>query len=160
MINQALNLLDAIQMAMETEQKAATFYADAAQEAANPLGRELFDQLAEFERYHYRKLADLEKSMRDEGAFIEYQGRELTLSVPSEVDSKESNKMSVMEIITLAIHAERDAEKRYTTLAEQTADPDGRAMFKRLAEEEHTHYRILSDEYYNLNNHGVWVWSE
>jgi len=160
MINQALNLLDAIQMAMETEQKAATFYADAAQEAANPLGRELFDQLAEFERYHYSKLAGLEKSLRDEGAFIEYEGRELTLSVPSEVDNKEANKMSVMGIITLAINAERDAEKRYTALAEQTSDPDGQAMFKRLAEEEHTHYRILSDEYYNLNNHGVWVWSE
>jgi rubrerythrin len=160
MTNLDLNLLDAIQMAMEAEQKAAAFYADAAQKTANPLGRGLFDQLAEFERYHYAKLADLEKSMRDEGAFIEYEGRELTLSVPSEVDNKEANKMSVMEIITLAINAERDAEKRYTTLAEQTTDPDGQAMFKKLAKEEHTHYRILSDEYYNLNNHGVWVWSE
>jgi rubrerythrin len=155
-----LNVLDAIQIAMEAEQKAAAFYADAAQKTTNLLGQELFSQLAEFERYHYSKLASLEKSLRDEGAFIEYGGREMTLSVPSEVDSKEANKMSVMEIITLAINAERDAEKRYTTLAGQTADPDGQAMFKRLAEEEHTHYRILSDEYYNLNNHGVWVWSE
>jgi len=160
MTNMDLNLLDAIQMAMEAEQKAAAFYTDAAQKTANPLGQELFDQLAEFERYHYSKLASLEKSLREEGAFVEYEGKELTLSVPSEVDSKEANKMSVLEIITLAINAERDAEKRYTALAEQTTDPDGQAMFKRLAVEEHTHYRILSDEYYNLNNHGVWVWSE
>jgi rubrerythrin len=160
MTNQELDLLDAIQMAMEAEQKAAAFYADAAQKTANPMGRELFLQLAEFERYHHVKLANLEESLRDEGTFIEYEGRELTLSVPSEVDSKEANRMSVMEIITLAINAERDAEKRYTTLAEQTTDPAGQAMFKKLAVEENTHYRILGDEYYNLNNHGVWVWSE
>ena len=119
MSNQNLSLLDAIQMAMEAEQKAAAFYADAAQRAANPLGRELFDQLAGFERYHHAKLADLEKSLRSEGTF-EYEGKELTLSVPGEVDSKEANKMSVLEIITLAINAEREAEKRYTALAEQT----------------------------------------
>lgn len=160
MTNLDLNLLDAIQIAMEAEQEAAAFYADAAQKTANPLGRELFDQLADFERYHYTKLTDLEKSLRDKDAFIEYEGRELTLSMPSEVDSKEANKMGVMEIITLAINAERDAEKRYTALAEQTTDPTGQDMFKRLAAEEHIHYRILSDEYYNLNNHGVWVWSE
>ena len=160
MTNQDLNLLEAIQMAMEAEQKAAAFYADAAQKTANPVGRELFSQLAEFERYHHVKLANLEGSLRDKGAFIEYEGKELTLSAPSEVESKEANRMSVIEIITLAINAERDAEKRYTTLAEQTTDPVGQTMFKRLATEEHTHYRILSDEYYHLNNHGVWVWSE
>jgi len=160
MSNQNLSLLDAIQMAMEAEQKAAAFYADAAQRAANPLGRKLFDQLAGFERYHYAKLADLEKSLRSEGTFIEYEGKELTLSVPGEVDSKEANKMSVLEIITLAINAEREAEKRYTALAEQTNDPAGQAMFKRLSQEEYTHFRILNDEYYNLNNQGKWVWVE
>lgn len=160
MTNLDLNLLDAIRIAMEAEQKAAAFYADAAQKTANPLGRELFSQLAEFERYHYAKLTDLEKSLHDDGSFIEYAGKELTLSVPGEVDSKEANRMSVIEIITLAINAEREAKERYTTLAEQTHDPSGQSMFKRLAEEENTHYRILSDEYYNLNNQGVWVWSE
>jgi rubrerythrin len=44
MTNQDLNLLDAIQMAMEAEQKAAAFYTDAAQKAANPVGRELSNQ--------------------------------------------------------------------------------------------------------------------
>jgi len=160
MSNQNLSLWDAIQMAMEAEQKAAAFYADAAQRAANPLGRELFDQLAGFERYHHAKLADLEKSLRSEGTFIEYEGKELTLPVPGEVDSKEANKMSVLEIITLAINAEREAEKRYTALAEQTGDPAGQAMFKRLSQEEYTHFRILNDEYYNLNNQGKWVWAE
>lgn len=160
MTNVDLNLMDAIQMAMEAEQKAATFYDDAAQKTANPLGRELFKQLADFERYHYAKLAGLEKSLRNQGAFIEYPGKELTLAAPAEVDGKEANKMGVLEIITLAIQAEREAENRYIALAQQTSDPTGQSMFQKLAEEEHNHYRILSDEYYNLNNRGLWVWSE
>jgi rubrerythrin len=44
MTNLDLNLLDAIRTAMEAEQKAAAFYANAAQKTANPLGQELFSQ--------------------------------------------------------------------------------------------------------------------
>jgi rubrerythrin len=162
MTDQNLDLLSAIQVALEAEQKAAAFYADAAQKTANPLGRKLFDQLAEFERYHYEKLLDLEKSLRDEGAFIEYEGRELALPAPSEVTSKEAgkeaDKMTAAEVIRFAIDTERQAEERYTALAEQTVDPAGQAMFKQLASEEHSHYLILSDAYFSVSNRGVWEW--
>jgi rubrerythrin len=162
MSDQDLNLLSAIQMAMEAEQKASAFYADAAQKTANPLGRKLFEQLAEFERYHYDKLLDLEKSLRDEGTFIEYEAKELTLSAPSETASKEvgkeTDKMTAIEVIKFGIDVEREAESKYTALAEQTADPAGQSMFKQLASEEHTHYLILSDAYYSVSNRGVWEW--
>ena len=164
MSNQDLNLLDAIQIAMDAEQKAAAFYADAAHKTVYPLGHRLFEQLAEFERHHYSKLAALETSLRDEGAFIGYEGKELSLPAPSEVEGasgiEEPEKRSAVGIITLAIDVEREAEKRYTTLAEQTTDPVGQSMFKQLAEEEHIHYRILSNLYWNVNNRGVWDWSE
>ena len=161
MNNQDLNLLDAIKIAMEAEEKAASFYADAAQKVANPLGRRLFEQLVEFEHSHYSKLAALEQSLRDEGVFIGYEGRELELPPLGEVDGiQEENLKSVMGIIDTALDIERGAEKRYAALAEQTTDPDGQSMFKRLSEEEHTHYRILNEAYWNLNNRGVWSWSE
>jgi rubrerythrin len=161
MSQQDLSLLDALRIAMEAEQKAAAFYADAIQKTTNPMGQRLFQQLAEFERYHYQKLAALEKSLRDKGAFIKYEGRDLTLPAPGEIQSaKEAGKMSVMSIITLAIDLEREAENRYAALAEQTADREGHAMFRKLAEEEHFHYRILGDVYWNLNNRGVWDWSK
>ena len=156
-----LNLLDAIRIAMEAEQKAADFYADAVQETANPLGRELFEQLAEFESHHYRKLAALEKSLRDEGAFIGYEGKELHVPALGEADGfEEAHRASVMGIISAALDVEREAEKRYAALAKRSTDPAGRSMFKRLSEEEHTHYRVLNDAYWSLNDHGVWAWSE
>jgi rubrerythrin len=158
MTGQDLDLLDAIQIAMEAEQKAAALYADAAEKTRNPLGRRLFEQLAEFERHHYDKLVDLEKSLRGKGAFAGYEGRELSMQVPGEVGSiNEAEKMSAMAIITMAIDIEREAENRYSGLAEQTTDPTVESMFKQLAEEEHSHYLILSDAYWSLNNRGVWA---
>lgn len=152
-----LNLLDALQIAMQAEQKAAALYADAAQETSNPLGQRLFEQLADFERHHYNKLSSLAESLRDGGAFIEYEGKDMQYPVPGEVKSIEAaGKMSAMAVITMAIDVEREAEQRYTTLAQQTTDPAGQSMFQRLAEEEHTHYLILSDAYWNLNNRGTW----
>jgi rubrerythrin len=60
----------------------------------------------------------------------------------------------------MALDIERAAEERYTTLAEQVTDPAVEAMFNRLAEEEHTHHRVLRNAYWSINNHGVWAWSE
>ena len=160
MNNQDPSFLDAIRMAMQAEQKAAAFYADAAQKTTNPLGRRLLDQLAEFEHYHHTKLAELGKSLCENGACTLYEGRELLSSLPDEVEGiREADSMSAMGIITMAIDIKRKAKERYTALAKQTTDPNGQAMFKRLAEEEHANYLILNKVYWSLNNRGVWAWS-
>jgi rubrerythrin len=156
-----LSLQDALQIAKAAEQKAALLYADAAQKTSNPLARTLFEKLAAFERHHYHHLMELEASLREEGAFIDYEGRELDLSTSSEVRSIEAPEMkSTMAIITMAIEIEQKAEERYAALAERTSDPRGRSMLQRLAEEEHGHYRILSDAFWSLNNRGEWKMPE
>jgi rubrerythrin len=155
-----LSLLDALEVAMAAEKKAAAFYANAAQKAANPAGKQLFEELADFERYHYASLAELDRSLRDKGAYVEYTGRELDLPARSEVGGEEVHAQTLAEIITLALNAEQEARDRYAALAKQTPDAEGKAMFERLAAEEQVHYRILNDEYYHLNNEGTWVWAE
>jgi rubrerythrin len=160
MTHQDLNLADTIRIAMEAEQKAAALYGDAAQKTSNPLGQRLFNRLAEFERHHYDKLLALQESLREQGAFTEYEGEELSLPAPGEVEGiPEPHKMSMMKIVTMAQEVERKAEERYVALAGQTTDPTGQAMFKRLAEEEQAHFRLLRDVYWNLNDHGTWSWS-
>ncbi len=159
MNEQEITLLDALRIGMEAEELAAATYADAAQRAGNSLGRGLFERLAEFERYHYRKLAALEQSLREQGAFIKYEGYEMKAPVHREVKGfEEPNRMSLLGIITEAMEFERKAKERYAGLAKQVTDPDGRAMFERLAQEEQTHFRILEKAYWSLNNHGVWNW--
>ena len=158
MIEQNLTLTDAIHVAMEAEAAAAAFYTHAATKTAT-LGHDLLEQLAAFERYHYDLLTKLEQSLRDHGTFIEYEGKEFTVPILSQVPTdKQPDKMSMMGIITTALDIEARAEEGYTALATKTNDAAGKAMFKRLAQEEHKHHQILKEAYVSLNQNGTWVW--
>jgi hypothetical protein len=147
----------AIDMAKEAEQKAAALYEQAAQQTSNPLVRRLLVELADYERYHLQKLTELERSLQESGAYIRYEKRgPLPEAGPSEATGlKDTERTSVAKVIKQAIGFEKQAKERYATLAEQTADPDGRAMFQRLASEEHHHYLALSRAYYDVGDFAV-----
>jgi rubrerythrin len=149
-----LTLLDALAVAKEAEQAAAALYAGAAREAVNPLVRRLLEQLAEYERYHYRKLVELEQSLEAKRAYIRYEAQApLPVEPVSEAPAIESARStSAAKVMKQAIGFEQQAEERYAALAGQTSDPDGRAMFERLAGEEHNHRLALTNAYYDLAN--------
>ena len=151
-----LNILEAIRIALDAEQRARALYVDAVSKTTQAACRKLFEQLADFERYHFDKLTALEKSLREKGAFISYEGREMPATELRPFRTIEDpDNLSVMQIVTLAIEEERKAEKRYTDLIPQTADPEGQAMFKQLAKEEHAHQRTLREAYFILSNRGT-----
>jgi rubrerythrin len=64
-----------------------------------------------------------------------------------------------MEIISEAKELEKQTEIAYADLAAELTDPQGHEMFTKLSEEEHNHYRILTEAYWTLNNLGVWRFS-
>jgi rubrerythrin len=161
MTDQGFNILEAIQIAKDAEQKAAAFYADAAKKLSHPVGHKLLEELADFERHHYDKLVALEDSLGAKGAFIEYEGKGMKTNPPSRSEiTVEKEPKQAMEVVALALDAEQKAEERYNELADHTSDPTAHDMFHTLAEEEHMHYRILRDAYWNLNNRGTWTWKK
>ena len=152
------DLLDAIRVVKENERIASERYADAAKKLAH-VGKELFMQLSEFERFHYERITALEKSLEEKGDFINYEGKEFPLPPIFEIKAaKEPNKKSIMQIISEAIELEEQTEKAYAKLAAQITDLQGHNMFIRLSEEEHNHLRILTKAYWSLNQTGVWKW--
>jgi rubrerythrin len=152
------NLLDAIRIVKENERSAAESYATAAKKV-NSLGKKLFEQLSEFEKFHYEKLTALEKSLEASGKFINYEGKALILPPRLEIKfAEEPEHKSLMDIISEAKKLEKQTEKVYGDLAEQLDDPQGHDMFAKLSEEEHKHYLILSDAYWSLNQNAVWVY--
>ena len=154
------SLLDAVRVVKENERIASASYADAARKMSDSMGKQLFQQLSEFERFHYEQLTALETSLVEKGDFINYEGKEFPTPPLFEIKAaQEPDKKSVMTIISEAIDLEKQTEKAYADLAAQTTDPQGYKMFSRLSEEEHKHYRILSDAYWTLNNLGTWTWS-
>jgi rubrerythrin len=152
------NLLDAIRVVKENERIASERYADAAK-MLGQVGKELFMQLSEFEKYHYEKITALEKSLEEKGDFINYEGKEFPLPPIFEIKAaQEPNKKSTMQVITEALELEQQAERAYSNLAAQLTDLQGHNMFIRLSEEEHKHYRILTRAYKSLKDTGVWKW--
>ena len=153
------NLLDAVRIVKENEKLAMESYANASKKI-NPLGKALFEQLSEFEKYHYERLTALEKSLEESGQFINYKGKELILPPKLEIKfAEEPDNKSLMEIISEARKLERKAEKAYSNLAAQLEDPQGHEMFVRLSEEEHKHFEILSEAFWSLNQTGVWKYA-
>jgi rubrerythrin len=154
------NLLEAIRVVKENERLAADFYGEAAKNTRNEMGRELFKQLRAFEEFHYTRLTILEKSLELKGEFIVYEGMEFPLPptiAPKAVE--EPQKQTAIQIVIKAMELEKQAEKAYADLAGQITDPQGHAMFRRLAEEEHRHYRFLAEAYWNLSNFQAWKWA-
>jgi rubrerythrin len=166
MSEQNLTLANAVRMAAEAEKQAVDFYRDAAKKAGNVMIERLFNNLADFEQQHYDKVTELALSLQRKGKFIVYEGCSLPIPAQSEVEMSQqgddvlkATRVSMMDVITMAQNVEQQADKRYTALAEQTTDPDGKAMFQRLAKEEKSHLRLLTEVYWNLNDRGVLAWS-
>ena len=150
------NLLDAVRIVKENERIAKDFYADEAQKT-NTAVKTLFEQLSEFEQFHYEKLTELEKSLKKTGNFINYEGKEFILPPKFEIKSVPGLK-SMIEVILSAMKLEKQAEKAYADLAAQLEDSQGRQMFLRLSEEEHKHFWILEKASTSLNQTGFWKW--
>ena len=162
-MSRKLGVEEALDIAMEAELKAQAFYAQAAVEIQDPSGRDLVGRLAAFEQYHYQWLSDLARSLRENGRFIAYEARAVEQFAPL-IGSGQTTGTSSAElkepadILIKAIEFEKTAGERYRVLAEETTDPDGRDMFRKLANEEMIHQSVLEHEFFVLSNQGVWGW--
>jgi rubrerythrin len=163
-MGQKLGLEEALEIAMDAELKAQAFYAQAAVVIQDPRGRDLLGRLAAFEQYHYQKLAELLRSLEGTGQYMEYEAQMIEQFAPlagggetagTELESLQDE----VAILSKAIENEKIAGERYRVLAEETDNPTGQDMFRKLANEESIHQRILEDEFFALSNKGVWGWT-
>ena len=155
---------DAIKLAMNAEQQAHNYYSQSAEKATNPKGKDMFRQLAAFELNHYNYLKSLLASLQEGNGWISYAGTQFSGTAQSSAGKdpsvEEGTKDDVLSILSKAIEDEKNASAYYTKLAEETDDPAGKEIFKKLAEEEKLHTKILNDQWYSLNNQGTWIWGD
>jgi len=157
-----LGMEEALNVAIEAELKAQAFYAQAASWVQDPHGRDLLGRLAAFEQHHYQKLTELVRTLQLGGQFIVYEPHTIDQFAPlaGPPTGGETVQMeNEASILGQAIRMEKIAGERYRVLGDETTDPAGQTMFRRLANEEQVHQRILEDEFFNLSNQGVWGWS-
>jgi len=152
----------AIKVAMEAEKEAYQNYSKMAKKTKNPKGRDMFQQLSEFEMNHYQKLKNLLKSLQEKGEWILYEGTTLKKkTIPLKAEKpKGQEQLTDMDALKIAIREEKKAQAYYHSMAELTRDSRGKDMYKRLANEETLHEKVLNDQYYSLHNTGVWSWGD
>lgn len=154
--------LKAILLAIEVEKKAYQAYLKAAKKTRDQKGRDMFQQLSEFEKSHYQKLKDLLRSLQEKGEWILYKGTSLKeKKIPLKIGMpKGQARLTDMDALKIAIREEKRSLAYYQSLAELTRDPLGKQMYKQLADEEALHEKILNDQYYSLHNTGLWSWGD
>ena len=155
------NLLDALRIVIQNERLASDSYAEAARQIVNPSAKQLFEELAKFEQFHFEHLSELAAALEESGAYLEYPGKAFPSPPIFEIKAaQEPHLKSVMKIITEAMELEKKAELEYADLALRTEDRQGYEMFLKISSEENMHWRILLNAYWSLTNTGTWKWSQ
>jgi len=154
--------IKAVRVAMEAEKEAYQAYSKAAKMTKNPRGKDMFQQLSEFEMNHYQKLKGLLKSLEEKGEWILYEGTSLkNKKIPLKTEKpKGQEQLTDLDALRIAVREEKKAQAYYRSMAELTKDPRGKDMYKRLAGEEELHEKLLNDQYYSLHNTGIWSWGD
>jgi len=154
--------IEIVKAAMEAEKDASQAYSKAAKKTTNPKGREMFQQLSEFEMNHYQRLKDLLQSLQAKGEWILYRGTSLKKkAIPLKAPKpRGQEQLTDMDALKMAIREEKKSHAYYRSMAELTRDPLGKDMYKRLADEEALHERLLNDQFYSLHNTGLWSWGD
>lgn len=157
--------LKAIETAIQIEKDGLAFYTEAAKQTDDPNGKKMFQTLARDEAAHLRLFKDARESLLERGNWLPLE--EVTAISPKRLDRPpvfptgdeiKATEISKRELAALrrGIQAEEDSIAFYSQEMEKTDDPDGKAMYAYLIEQEEGHRTILQGEYDYLNRTGFW----
>jgi rubrerythrin len=127
------SLEDVIRFAIRKEADAAAFYRMAA-DRSNPGVKKSFEELAQMEDGHRKRLEELKEA---KGLGI----AEMMEEVPF------SSDMSYADLLKMAIKNEEKSEQLYTTMAKSVTTPPLKKLLMILAQEETTHKKRLEKIY-------------
>ena len=141
MLSQDLTVLEALGIAIRAEMDANELYTNLANKVRNQTVKNKLLFLANEEAKHRELLTARYQEM--------FPGVEMAL--PAKIFSEGSkgaviDKMSPLEVVNMAIEAEKKARTFYLDAAKNTTDPKGKMMFEYLAQTELSHQHILTSE--------------
>ncbi len=151
MTKRRMKAVDALELGIEREKGANTFYKNAAGATRDQNGKNMFDWLAKEELRHLAKLRQQLKSVLDNNNWLEWQKATTSINkaeFPSISEATGKIVVGAGEIDALhqAIQSEKDAISFYKDAEASTPDLKGKNMFRALAEEEEGHLSLLEEE--------------
>lgn len=145
--------LDALDVALGNEMKEREFYLANAKRTSNPLGKEMFQQIADDELEHYERLRELhvqweKKEQWPETLPLKVKGTAVKNVLDKVIKSHESmppGDDDDLKALRVAIAFEAKGVEFYRHLSEIVSDPREKKFFELLSDIEQEHYTSLKE---------------
>jgi rubrerythrin len=156
--------LKMVESAIKIEKEGVKFYSDAASKTKNLKGKEALLRLAKAEEDHLNSLEDERDSLIRTGHWIKSRKLKPIMDINFDkiipLPKKDATEFTVdtdeLTAVEVGIKTEKEVYEYYMKTAEKLVDEDGKAFFKRLAEAEKQHIRLLEAELDYLRKVGYW----
>lgn len=156
--------LNALEVALNNEQREREFYLKHAERTNNPLGKAMFQQIAEEELEHYERLKELHAKWEKEESWPETVPlkvnetivKDILKDVVDKVDKMPPGDKDDIEAIRTAIDFEAEGAIYYARMRDKVTNPKEKDFFNLLADMEHEHFVSLKDTEELLSDPEAW----
>jgi len=159
--------LEALKLALKTEQDGRAMYLDAAARVRNPLAKSTMSTLAEEELVHIKLIEDFYTDLKAGGVGVlseqlrkaaGYDLRRQTIfeAARGRMEATVVSDPDVFLAYKAAIKFEEDGARMYKDFSEKTGNETARRMYVFLNQQENEHYRILAETLNYLENPREW----
>jgi rubrerythrin len=159
--------LEALKLAIKTEQDGRQMYLDAVSKVGNSLAKSTFSTLADEELVHIKVIEEFYNDLKSGGEgspsdelakAMSYDLRRETIfqAARGRMEKTVESDPTVFEAYRAAIKFEEDGANMYRDLAGKTDHEVARKMYVFLNEQENEHHRILSETLNYLENPDQW----
>jgi len=145
--------LNALEVALNNETNEREFYLNHAKRTRNPVGKAMFNQIADDELEHYQRLKELHEKWKKNEAWPETvpltvkqtNVKTILQSVVKKSGEMPETDRDDLAAIEVATRFEAKGVELYTGLSDASTDPREKSFFKLLAGIEREHYLSLKD---------------
>jgi rubrerythrin len=155
--------MNAVEISLNMEKDAVTFYTEAAGKTSHPVGKKMFLSIAEDEKRHIQMLTalleglDLTPESVDPMANV----KSIFEDMKDEMHARITATSDDTKALEIAMEMERKGFEFYKKVASEAPDPKSRGLFERLIKEEERHYQIFLNTHEFLTDTGNWfMWEE
>ncbi|MBO8173721.1 MAG: ferritin family protein [Thermococcus sp.] len=141
-----LPLKDILSYVIKGEKDATALYIFLYENVPSPYLKERFKQFVEIEKSHDRKVTEIFKTLypNEEPKDIPFKSWK---KIFEEREYKLKTVKDYLDVLEIAMEAERLAEEVYLYLEKNVENPEHKKIFLELAKDERDHYEFVSGEY-------------
>ncbi len=156
--------IKALEVALTNELRERDFYLKHAVRTTNPLGRLMFETLANDESEHYQRILKLHKTLQEEGKWPdtipltvkETEVRSILRKMLESVENLPAEDRDDVEAIKIAVDFESKGVQFYEKLRENVDDPREKTFFGMLASIEREHFLSLQGVFEFFQDPAAW----